>query len=175
MSVLHILLILSLFSVAFVIETNVNAQHYFVKYTANNCSNVDINGLYIEQDFHRIPEQFQNLQNKLENDVIYMWRKHSGNHFRVWFQNENGYTLYHDALDMKWHLVDNEWQSIYLHKDTHHHEDGEQAGSHKTELPPLDGYICDPKYKGDCGTPPIFHRKYNQEPSGLFRQEHQEL
>ena len=43
---------------------------------------------------------------------------------------------------MKWHLVDNEWQSIYLHKDTHHHDDGEQAGSHKTELPPLDGYIC---------------------------------
>ena len=135
------------------------SQHYFVKYTATNCNIEDVNGLYIEHDFHRIPEQFQDLQNRLENDLMHMWRRHSGNNFRVWFQNSKGYTLYHDALDMKWHIVDNNWDSIFTHKDVHHHDDGEQAGSHETELPPLDGYVCDPSYSGKCDSPPIFTRK----------------
>ena len=99
------LVLVVLFAILFQFEV-AQAQHYFVKYLGKNCSFENANGVYIEHDFHLIPEQFQDLQNRLENDLIHMWTKHSGNNFRVWFQNSRGYTLYHDALDMKWHLVD---------------------------------------------------------------------
>ena len=156
------LVLVVLFAILFQFEV-AQAQHYFVKYLGKNCSFENVNGVYIEHDFHRIPEQFQDLQNRLENDLIHMWTKHSGNNFRVWFQNSRGYTLYHDALDMKWHLVDPMWETVFLHKDVHHHDQGKQAGSHETELPPLDGYKCNPNYSKGCGDPPIFSKHLNHE------------
>ena len=86
------MLLVVFFAILFPFEV-AQAQHYFVKYLGKNCSFENANGVYIEHDFHLIPEQFQDLQNRLENDLIHMWTKHSGNHFRVWFQNSGGYTL----------------------------------------------------------------------------------
>ena len=120
-----------------------SGQHFFQVMTSSGAGTESVNGEYVENDAMNHPGGFVKKILREEKDESVMWKRHSG-HFRVWFSNDHGVYVYHDAVDSKWYIEDSEGKRLYQHQDTHHQNDGHKFSNDpahfEEELPPKSGY-----------------------------------